>query len=84
MLIFQDTNFWSVGVFSHWFKDHIAPQNKHGLPENGGPLEKEMDPIGNPSFPGSMLNSGGVLIYVILDLFINPTLCIKYLFSGAI
>ena len=44
--------------FSRFFFEY-TPQNKHGSPENGGPLEKEI-PIGNPSFPGSMLIFGGV------------------------
>ena len=33
----------SMGYFTY------TPQNKHGSPENGGPLEKEI-PIGNHHF----------------------------------
>ena len=44
---------------------YTSPQKKHGSPENGGPLEKEI-PIGNHHFQFPAVNFfGGVLSHVL-------------------
>ena len=42
----RPVNYFNLGWLTWTFFTH---QNKHGLPENGGPLEKEI-PIGNHHF----------------------------------